>query len=121
MLTALIVMASEKGDVLPSILPLVPISAIIALLAVGSKGDPLSVRRAYLVITKNLPANAVFLGASYLFIGQVDYRFVISGGLGAWVVVAALIFLASRGESSGRSMQPGEHLGGRHCPSGVWD
>jgi uncharacterized membrane protein (GlpM family) len=37
--TALIVWASKRGDVLPGILPLAPTFAVIALVAVGSKGS----------------------------------------------------------------------------------
>lgn len=37
--TALIVWASKRGDILPGILPLAPTFAVIALIAVGSKGS----------------------------------------------------------------------------------
>ena len=40
LVTALIVWASKRGNVLPGILPLAPTFAVIALLAVGAKGDP---------------------------------------------------------------------------------
>jgi uncharacterized membrane protein (GlpM family) len=102
LLTALIVMASKKGDVLPGILPLIPIFAIIALLAVGSKGDPLSFRTACLAIGKTLPAYVVFLVACYLLIGRLEYRLTILGGMGAWLLVAGVIFWAPRWDTADR-------------------
>src|SRR3954462_14711785 len=50
--TALIVLASKRGNVLPGILPLAPTFAVIALLAVGSKGDPAGFKQACLAGAK---------------------------------------------------------------------
>lgn len=91
--TALIVLASKKGDVLPGILPLAPTFALIALLAVGAKGDPEGFRTACLAGAKTIPAYLAFLGASWLLIGRMDYRLAVLGGLAAWLVVALAIFL----------------------------
>src|SRR3954469_7709183 len=44
LVTALIVLASKRGNILPGILPLAPTFAVIALLAVGAKGDPTRVQ-----------------------------------------------------------------------------
>jgi membrane protein GlpM len=38
----------------------------------------------------------VFLGICYLWIGRVDYRLAILGGLAAWLAAALLIFLGPR-------------------------
>ena len=94
--TALIVLLSKRGNVLPGILPLAPTFAIIALLAVGSKGDVDGFREACLAGVKTIPAYLVFLGACYLLIGRVDYRLAILGGLAAWLIAALTIFLAPR-------------------------
>lgn len=93
LMTALIVLASKRGDVLPGILPLAPTFALIALLAVGSKGDPAGFRTACLAGAKTIPAYLVFLGACWLLIDRMDYRLAVLGGLAAWLVVACAIFL----------------------------
>ncbi len=112
LLTALIVMASKKGDVLPGVLPLIPIFAIVALLAVGSKGDAGGFRTACLAIGKTLPAYVVFLAACYALIGRLDYRLTIVGGMGAWLAVAGVIFLTpgwgAPGGQSHSSSQSGD-------------
>ena len=46
LVTALIVWTSKRGNVLPGILPLAPTFAVIALLAVGAKGNLASFREA---------------------------------------------------------------------------
>lgn len=91
--TALIVLASKKGDVLPGILPLAPTFAIIALLAVGAKGDPEGFRTACLAGAKTMPAYLLFLGVCWLLVGRIDYRLAILGGLAAWSVAAYLMFV----------------------------
>jgi uncharacterized membrane protein (GlpM family) len=96
LVTALIVLASRRGDVLPGILPLAPTFAIIALLAVGSKGDADGFRTAALAGMKTIPAYCVFLGACYGLINRVDYRLAIAGGLAAWLVAVAAMFFAPR-------------------------
>ncbi|WP_020177468.1 GlpM family protein [Methylopila sp. M107] len=93
LVTALIVLASKRGDVLPGILPLAPTFALIALLAVGSKGDPDGFRTACLAGAKTIPAYLTFLGVCWLLVGRMDYRLAIIGGLVAWLVVASAIFL----------------------------
>jgi len=94
--TALIVLASKRGNVLPGILPLAPTFAVIALLAVGSKGDPAGFKQACLAGAKTIPAYLVFLVACSLLIDRVDYRLAIVGGLGAWLAAALTVFLAPR-------------------------
>ncbi len=94
--TALIVLASRRGNVLPGILPLAPTFAIIALLAVGSKGDADGFKLAALSSLKTIPAYLIFLAGCYLLIDRVDYRLAIVGGLVAWLIAAAAIFLAPR-------------------------
>jgi membrane protein GlpM len=96
LVTALIVLASKKGNVLPGILPLAPTFAIIALLAVGSKGEAGGFRTACLAGAKTIPAYLVFLGVSWLLVDRVDYRLAILGGLVAWLVAALAIFLAPK-------------------------
>lgn len=94
--TALIVLASKRGDILPGILPLAPTFAIIALLTVGAKGDPGGFRAACLAGAKTIPAYLMFLGGCYLLIERVDYRVAVIGGIAAWLVTAIAIFLGPR-------------------------
>lgn len=96
LVTALIVTASKRGSVLPGILPLAPTFAIIALLAVGAKGERGGFTTACLSGARTIPAYLVFLGTCYVLIHHVDYRLAILGGLAAWLVVALAIFLAPR-------------------------
>ena len=96
LVTALIAMASKRGNVLPGILPLAPTFAIIALLAVGAKGDAGGFRTACLSGARTIPAYLVFLGTCYALVHVVDYRLAIIGGLAAWLVAALTIFLAPR-------------------------
>ena len=90
--TGLIVLASKRGSILPGILPLAPTFAIIALLAVGSKGNPDGFRTACFAGVRTIPAYLAFLAASYCLVGLVDYRLAILGGLSAWLGVALLVF-----------------------------
>ena len=94
--TALIVWASKRGDVLPGILPLAPTFAVISLIAVGAKGNEDGFRTTCLAGAKTIPAYLVFLGTCYLLIRRVDYRLAISGGLAAWLATALIIFLGPR-------------------------
>jgi membrane protein GlpM len=94
--TALIVWASKRGDVLPGILPLAPTFAVIALIAVGSKGSDDGFRTTCVAGAKTLPAYLIFLGTCYLLVGRVDYRLAILGGLAAWFAAALVIFLGPR-------------------------
>ena len=96
LVTALIVWASKRGNVLPGILPLAPTFAVIALLAVGAKGDPGGFRDACLAGMKTIPAYLAFLGACWLFIDKVDYRLVVTGGIAVWLGAALAIVLAPR-------------------------
>lgn len=93
LVTMAIVLASKRGNVLPGILPLAPTFAIIALLAVGAKGDAGGFREACLAGAKTIPAYLVFLGVAYALSGSLDYRLAILGGLAAWLVAALTIFL----------------------------
>jgi membrane protein GlpM len=94
--TALIVWASKRGDMLPGILPLAPTFAVIALIAVGSQGSDDGFRTTCLAGAKTIPAYLVFLGTCYLLIGRADYRLAIIGGFVAWLAAALIIFLGPR-------------------------
>lgn len=96
LVTMAIVLASKRGNVLPGILPLAPTFAIIALLAVGAKGNAGGFQEACLAGAKTIPAYLVFLGVAYALSGTHDYRLAILGGLAAWLVVALAIFLGPR-------------------------
>jgi membrane protein GlpM len=94
--TALIVLASKRGDVLAGILPLAPTFAIVALLAVGSKGSIAGFRATCLAGAKTMPAYLAFLGVCYLMIERVDFRLSILVGIVAWFLVTFAIFIAPR-------------------------
>src|SRR3954465_10830615 len=96
LVTVLLVLASKRGNVLPGILPLAPTFAVIALLAVGSKGDSSGFKEACLAGAKTIPAYVVFLAACYFIIDRTDYRLAILGGLGAWLAAALAMFVAPR-------------------------
>jgi len=96
LMTALIVWASKRGNVLPGILPLAPTFAVIALLAVGSKGSMPGFREACLAGFKTIPAYLAFLGGCWLFIEHVDYRLAVLGGIAVWLLWALAIFLVPR-------------------------
>lgn len=96
LVTMAIVLASRRGNVLPGILPLAPTFAIIALLAVGAKGDAAGFRAACLAGAKTIPAYLVFLAAAWWLGDRLDYRLAILGALGAWLVAAGLIFWLPR-------------------------
>ncbi|MGU3540723.1 GlpM family protein [Methylobacterium sp. A54F] len=96
LVTMAIVLASRRGNILPGILPLAPTFAIIALLAVGAKGEAGAFRETCLAGARTIPAYLVFLGACWWLGGGLDYRLAILGGLAAWLVVALAIFLGPR-------------------------
>jgi uncharacterized membrane protein (GlpM family) len=96
LVTALIVLASKRGDVLAGILPLAPTFAIVALLAVGSKGSAAGFRATCVAGAKTMPAYLMFLGVCYLLGDRVDFRVAILGGLAAWLAVTFAIFIAPR-------------------------
>ncbi|GJD94398.1 GlpM family protein [Methylobacterium iners] len=96
LVTIAIVLASRRGNFLPGILPLAPTFAIIALLAVGAKGDAAGFREACLAGAKTIPAYLVFLAVAYGLGNVTDHRLAILGGLAAWLVVALAIFLGPR-------------------------
>ena len=96
LVTALIVLASKRGNVLPGLLPLAPNYAKNELLAVGAKGETGGFRQACLAGAKTIPAYLVFLAGCYLLIDKADYRLATLGGLAAWLVVALLIFLGPK-------------------------
>jgi hypothetical protein len=81
--------------------------------ATVSKGDPVSFRTACLVLGTTLPAYAVFLVVCYLLSGKLDYRLAIVGGMGAWLAVAGVVFLAARFRSSdSQSFSSGQIVSG---------
>ena len=96
LVTAAIVLASRRGNVLPGILPLAPTFAIIALLAVGTKGEAGAVRETCLAGLRTIPAYLVFLGVAWLLADRVDFRLAILAALAAWLVAALAIFLGPR-------------------------
>lgn len=94
MITALIVMLSKRGNVLPGVLPLFPTFAVIALTVIGAKGETVGFREACLAGAKTIPAYLAFLTVCYLGIGVLDYRLAILAGLIAWFsVIAAMLYL----------------------------
>ncbi|GBU19316.1 MULTISPECIES: GlpM family protein [Methylobacterium] len=93
LVTMAIVLASKRGTILPGILPLAPTFAIIALLAVGAKGEAGAFRETCLAGVKTIPAYLTFLGVAWWLGGGLDYRLAILGALAAWLAVALAIFL----------------------------
>ena len=96
LVTIAIVLASRRGNILPGILPLAPTFAIIALLAVGAKGESAGFRETCLAGARTIPAYLTFLGVTWWLGGHLDFRLAILGGLLAWLAVALLIFLGPR-------------------------
>ncbi|MCK0196874.1 GlpM family protein [Ancylobacter sp. 6x-1] len=96
LVTALIVLASKRGNILPGILPLAPTFGIIALLAVGAKADMDGFRQACLAGLRTIPAYLVFLGTAWALSRFLDYRLAILGAVAAWLVAALAIFLGPR-------------------------
>lgn len=94
--TMAIVLASRRGNVLPGILPLAPTFAIIALLAVGAKGEAGAFRETCLAGVCTIPAYLVFLAVAWWLGGFCDHRLALLGGLCAWLLAALAIFLAPR-------------------------
>ncbi|GJD59402.1 GlpM family protein [Methylobacterium dankookense] len=96
LVTVAIVLASRRGNVLPGILPLAPTFAIIALFAVGAKGEAGAFRETCLAGLRAIPAYLAFLGVAWWLGGSLDFRLAIVGGLAAWLAVALLIFMGPR-------------------------
>jgi uncharacterized membrane protein (GlpM family) len=96
LVTAAIVFLSKRGNTLPSILPLFPTFALIALLIIGAKGDKAGFREACVAGAKTIPAYVAFLAACYFAIDHVDYRIALAGGLVIWLIVALGLFLVPR-------------------------
>lgn len=96
LVTAAIVLASRRGNILPGILPLAPTFAIIALLAVGAKGEAGAFRETCLAGIRTIPAYLVFLGVAWWLGSALDFRLAILAALGAWLAVALLIFVGPR-------------------------
>lgn len=94
--TALIVLASKRGDVLAGILPLAPTFAIVALLAVGSKGSAAGFRQTCIAGAKTMPAYLLFLAVCYVAIERLDFRVAIAVGLAAWLALTFSIFVVPR-------------------------
>jgi membrane protein GlpM len=94
LITVLIVMLSKRGNVLPGILPLFPTFTVIALVAIGAKGDSGGFRETCVATAKTIPAYLAFLAVCYFAIGTIDYRLAIGLALLAWlVVIMAMLFL----------------------------
>ena len=96
LVTMAIVLASRRGNVLPGILPLAPTFAILALLAVGAKGEAGAFRETCLAGFRTIPAYLVFLAVAWWIGGSFDYRLALLGGLCAWLAVALALFLGPR-------------------------
>ncbi|CAM5774537.1 hypothetical protein LMIY3S_04572 [Labrys miyagiensis] len=93
-ITALIVLLSKRGNVLPGILPLFPTFAVIALAVIGAKGGTDGFRQACLAGAKTIPAYLAFLAVCYAAIGNIDYRLAIILGLMAWLaVILTMLYL----------------------------
>jgi membrane protein GlpM len=95
-ITALIIFTAKRGNVLPGILPLLPVFAIIALLAVGAKGDTSGLKETCLAAGKTIPAYLAFLVVCYVLADRVDFRLAIFCALGAWFLAVAVIFMVPR-------------------------
>jgi uncharacterized membrane protein (GlpM family) len=89
--TALIVLLSRRGNVLPGILQLFPTFAVIALAVIGARGNTSGFREACMAGAKTIPAYLVFLGVCYGAIGSLDYRLAIALGLVAWLAAVLLV------------------------------
>jgi uncharacterized membrane protein (GlpM family) len=96
LITALIVMLSKRGNVLPGILPLFPTFAVIALTVIGAKGETSGFREACVAGAKTIPAYLAFLAVCYGLTGSVDYRLAIALGLVAWLAVILVMLLVIR-------------------------
>jgi uncharacterized membrane protein (GlpM family) len=95
--------------VLPGILPLAPTFAVIALLAVGAKGNASGFRETCLAGVKTIPAYLAFLGACWLFIDKVDYRLAVLGGIAVcWLRLSqfSLRLAISEGRGAGGNTLP---------------
>lgn len=93
LVTASIVWASKRGNVLPGVLPLFPIFTIFALLAVGSKGSIAGFHETATAAAKTIPVYLSFLGTAYFLADKVDYRLAVFLGLCAWFIAVWLMFL----------------------------
>jgi uncharacterized membrane protein (GlpM family) len=93
LVTAAVVLLSRRGNTLPGILPLFPTFAVIALLAVGAKGNSVGFREACVAGARTIPAYLAFLCVCYLLAERADYRIAVACGLAAWLAVALGVFL----------------------------
>ncbi len=96
LVTGLIVWLARQGEVLPGIVPLFPTFTLIALAAVGLKGDPKGFQQTCIATMKTFPAYAAFLLTSYLVISKTNFRLTLLLALGVWLVVAAAMFVLPR-------------------------
>src|SRR5512142_1934975 len=87
LVTAIIAWAAKQGDILPGIVPLFPTFTLIALVAVGTKGDPHGFQQTCVAAMKTFPAYAAFLLMSYLLIPRYGYRLTLALALGVWLVI----------------------------------
>jgi uncharacterized membrane protein (GlpM family) len=95
-ITALIVFMAKRGNILPGILPLLPVFAIIALLAVGAKGDASGFKETCLAAAKTIPAYLAFLAVCYVLADRIDFRLAILCALATWLLAVAVIFMVPR-------------------------
>jgi uncharacterized membrane protein (GlpM family) len=93
LVTGLIVWLARRGDVVPGIIPLFPTFTLIALTAVGLKGDPRGFQITCVAGLKTIPGYVAFLLVSYLLASKVDFRITLMVALVAWVVVVLAIFI----------------------------
>ncbi len=96
LVTAIIAWAARQGDILPGIVPLFPTFTLIALAAVGTKGDPRGFQQTCLAAMKTFPAYAAFLLVSYLLIPRAGFKLTLGLALAVWLIVVAAMFTAPK-------------------------
>jgi uncharacterized membrane protein (GlpM family) len=96
LMTALIAWASNKGNVLPGILPMFPTLTLISLFIVGTQGDAADFRETCIATLKTLPAYIAFVLICTVAIKRVNFKAALLLGLGGWLLTALIVFLAPR-------------------------
>lgn len=96
LMTAAIVWASKRGNILPGVLPLFPIFTIFSLLAVGAKESVEGIHETAAAAAKTVPVYLCFLATAYFLADKVDYRLAVFLGLCAWFVAVWLMFQAPK-------------------------
>jgi membrane protein GlpM len=90
--TALIAWAAKQGDILPGIVPLFPTFTLIALAAVGTKGDPHGFQQTCVAAMKTFPALVAFLLVNYLLVPRLGFKVTLVAALVVWLIVVGVMF-----------------------------